>query len=173
MLDPTLTQALNTAEPRARLAAGVAPQGNPTRALPPAIQGLVDAPSPAPARASGASEAPSADEGGYVPGINTPATPLRDGPVLSPPTEAEEWDMAIDNQCRHFAADPATTAALEAIEDHEGYVAWLAQRAGIQADLLDQIAESVLVYAYSNRSYSTLHWRSNDEPPEPAPPTPQ
>lgn len=173
MLDPTLTQALNTAEPRARLAAVVGLHGKLTGELAIAIQELVDAAFPMAASASWDSEAHYDDEGGYVTSIDGLAITLLDGTVLYPPTETEEWDMAIDNQCRHFAADPATTAVLEAIEDHEGYVAWLAQRAGIEADLLDQIAESVLAYAFSKRSCGTLHWRSNDEPPEPAPPKPQ
>ncbi|OJW42424.1 MAG: hypothetical protein BGO50_01445 [Rhodanobacter sp. 67-28] len=169
MLDPTLTQAFNTLEPRARLAAVVGLHGQITDELAIAIQALVDAAFPTAASASWDSEAHYDDEGGYVTSIDGLAITLLDGTVLYPPTETGEWDMAIDNQCRHFASDPGTTAVLEAIEDHEGYVAWLARRAGIDADLLDQITESVLVYAYSNHGYGTLRWRSNDEPPVPTP----
>ncbi|MEY2161416.1 hypothetical protein [Rhodanobacter sp. FW106-PBR-LB-2-11] len=173
MLDPTLTQALSTPEPRARLAAVVGLHGQLTGELALAIRELVDAAFPAAASASWDSEAHYDDEGGYVTTIDNLAITLLDGTVLYPPTETDEWSLAIDNQFGQFAADPNTTAALEAIKDHEGYMAWLAQRAGIDADLLDQITESVLVYAYSNRSYGTLRWRSSDEPPEPAPPRPQ
>lgn len=169
MFDDTLTTSLTSNEPRARLSALVGLYGTLSDEVAGEIAKLVDMAFSRAAEASWQVEFHFDDQGGYFPIVQSLAITLTDGTNLYPPAAVDKWVEAIDLQRSHFANDPRVLELLDAIEDHDDYVAWLTERAGIERDLLDQIAESVLVYAYATRSDGSLEWRPIAEPAPPEP----
>lgn len=167
MFDDTLTTSLTSNEPRVRLSALVGLYGTLSDEVAVEIARLVEMAFPRAAEASWQVEFHYDDEGGYFAVVQGLAITLTDGSKLYPPTDSDEWDEAIERQRSHFANNPHVAELLDAIEDHDGYVAWLTERAGIERDLLDQIAESVLVYAYAARNDGSLEWRPLAEPVPP------
>jgi hypothetical protein len=171
MFDANLTDSLTSEEPRARLSALVGLYDTLSDELAGGIAKLVEMAFPSAAEASWQVQFHFDDQGGYFPVVQSLAITLTNGTNLYPPTDIDEWDVAIDLQRSHFTRDSRVLAVLDAIADHDGYVAWLTERAGIEGDLLNQIAESVLVYAYATRSDGSLEWRPIVEHSRPEPGT--
>ena len=48
---------------------------------------------------------------------------------------------------------------MDAAQDMDAYFAWLAQRAGVETALLEQVVESVLVYAGATGRDGDMKWR--------------
>lgn len=120
---------------------------------------------PLAAKASWDAESEHDDNGGYVTCIGRLSLTLIDGTTLAFPDEADQWERAHDTQCG-ATSDPLDLGTLEAIEDHDGYMAWLATRVGVERHLLDELIEALLAYAYAVQRDGWLSWRPI-QPPAP------